>query len=137
MTPNIPTRDVAGLRVPLPLVPRIIRAFRGAYPNLTAEIADDEAAVRAVLRDFVTSTLSIYESRRASEVVQEEIEEKRASLEGIANAAFQKARKDAASITDAVDAEPVPIDDPDEETPTPEPPAEPEPPIIRTDGTEE
>lgn len=112
---TMPThRTVAGLSIPIRLVPRIIAAFRGTYPNITSELEDDEAAVRAVLRDFVGSTLSIYESRRATELVQEEIEEKRASLEGIANAAFKQAKADAATIVDGVDAEPVPIDSPTE-----------------------
>jgi len=67
--PEIPYVPVAGLRVPATLVPRIIAAFRGIYPTVTDGL-DDEAAVRAVLLHWVSTTLTTYESREVSKPVQ-------------------------------------------------------------------
>ncbi len=103
-SPDIPThREVAGLSIPLPLIPRIIAALRATYPGITDGITDDEAAVRAVLKEVVSSALSVYESRTAADAVQTEIKEKQAHLEVASATAYAKARSEvAAYVTDAV-----------------------------------
>jgi len=101
MTSPYPTyRDVAGLRIPIQLVPRIVRAFRATYPQLV-EGLDDDAATRAVLKNFVLSTVSVYESQQAAQVVQLEIAARQASLGDVASAAFEKAKTDLGVIADA------------------------------------
>lgn len=58
-------RPVAGLLIPLPMVPRIIRAIQARYPEATKGIADPEAAVRAALRAWVVETLAEFEGQMA------------------------------------------------------------------------
>jgi hypothetical protein len=101
VTSSYPThRDVAGLRIPMTLIPRIVAAFRDSYPQITEGLSDD-AAVRAVLRDYVSSVLSMYEAKTASEAVQEEIRQKQASLGAIAAEAAAQAQQDVQAIPDA------------------------------------
>lgn len=64
---------VAGLRVPVTLVPRVIASFRGMYPSLT-EGLDDDAAVRAVLKEWVTSNLMVWEGLQATGTANETAE---------------------------------------------------------------
>jgi len=67
----IPYVPVAGLRVPATVVPRIIRALRGVYPEITTG-KDDEAAVRAVLLYWIDYTVTSHEATLAeSEVAVE------------------------------------------------------------------
>lgn len=63
MTAPAPVR-IAGLVVPAALAPRIIAALRDAYPEVTAD-KDDDAAVRASLIEWVTSTLVAAEGKKA------------------------------------------------------------------------
>lgn len=98
--PNLPPVAVAGLLVPAPLVPRIIASLRGTYPQLTADL-DDDAAVRAVLKFWVTSTLASYEAARAEAPVSGAVEATRAEYAERAEAARQKALQDAAQIIEA------------------------------------
>lgn len=56
-------RQVAGLEIPEDVAVQVIEAFRSIYPTLT-EGKDDEAAVRATLVWFITSTLETYQTRR-------------------------------------------------------------------------
>ena len=103
--PDVPYRDVAGMRVPLPMLARIVAACRDTYPQLTEGLSDD-AAVQAVLLHWVTSTLAASESRRTAAPLAEVVESRQADLEAKAAAARQRALADAQAIT------PVPATDP-------------------------
>lgn len=61
----VPYVSVAGLRVPATLVPRIVAAFRGTYPDVTAD-HDEEEAVRQVLKYLVEVIVTTHESKAAS-----------------------------------------------------------------------
>jgi hypothetical protein len=58
-------RTVAGLKVPIELVPRIVAAIYARYPVETAGITDPDAAVRAALRAWVIDTLAQHEQAKA------------------------------------------------------------------------
>lgn len=108
---TVPYVQVAGLLVPAPLVPRIVASFRGVYPAITAGITDDDAAVRAVLKYWVTSTLSTYEGSVAGSGVDEAIDAAREEYRLRAEQARAQAEADAGTITEAptpVPAEPTP-----------------------------
>ncbi len=129
--PNIPTREVAGLDIPLHLIPRIIKALRATYPGITDGIADDEAAVRAVLKEIISSALSVHESQMAANAVRDEIKQKQDDAEKSSAAAYAKARHEVATyVKDAITPElPPPPPVPEEPTPPAEelpedPPAE-------------
>lgn len=62
--PTAPVEEVAGLQIPADLAAQIIAAFREMYPTLT-EGKDDDAAVRACLVWFITSTLETSADRKA------------------------------------------------------------------------
>ncbi len=136
--PNIPTREVAGLDIPLHLIPRIIKALRATYPGITDGIADDEAAVRAVLKEIISSALSVHESQMAANAVRDEIKQKQDDAEKSSAAAYAKARHEVATyVKDAITPElpppPEPVEPtPPEEEPTGEPLTE-EPPAELTD----
>ncbi len=127
--PNIPTREVAGLDIPLHLIPRIIKALRATYPGITDGIADDEAAVRAVLKEIISSALSVHESQMAANAVRDEIKQKQDDAEKSSAAAYAKARHEVATyVKDAITPELPPPPEPVEPTPpaeeTPEEPTE-------------
>jgi hypothetical protein len=124
--PNIPTREVAGLNIPLPLIPRIIKALRATYPGITDGIEDDEAAVRAVLKEIISSALSVHESQMAANAVRDEIQQKQEAAEKSSSAAYAKARHEVATyVKDAITPElPPPPPEPVEPTPPPEEPTE-------------
>ncbi len=111
MATEIPYVPVAGLRVPATLVPRIIASMRGIYPNLTVGL-DDEAAVRAVLRYWVTSTLATYEGQQSDEETLAAIEAIQAQADEKARLAREKAIRDAAAIVDAASATTTPTTTP-------------------------
>jgi Spy/CpxP family protein refolding chaperone len=50
------------ITVPDTLAPRVVAAFRGQYPDLTAGLTD-AAAARAVIRHIVRTTVTAHESR--------------------------------------------------------------------------
>lgn len=90
---------VAGLLVPVELVPRIITAIRATYPTLT-DGRDDDAAVRAVLKHWIETTLATYEGAIAEAPVVEAVEQARTEYAARAEAARQKAVDDSAAITE-------------------------------------
>lgn len=93
-------RVVAGLRIPLPLVPRIVTALRARYPEATAGIEDPEAAVRAALKAWVVETLAEYERAAAVAPLDMTIAQTVTTFEAKGNTAHAKALSDAATITD-------------------------------------
>lgn len=99
MTAPMPYRDVMGMRIPLPLVARIIAALRAEYPDVV-EGKDNDAAVRAVVRYWVTTTLVNYEARTAAAAARETAAQATAAVETAAAEAFQKAKDDAQLITE-------------------------------------
>lgn len=100
-TPTTPTHvPVAGMLVPVQLVPSIVAAMRGTYPLITDGL-DDEAAVRAVLRWWVKSTLTEYEARKAESGVDDAVAETRQVYREKAQEARTRAEAAADLITDA------------------------------------
>lgn len=91
--------EVAGLRIPGPLALRIVEAMRGLYPTVTGEL-DGPAAVRAVLKYWVTSTLSTYEAQHAAGQVSDQISEIQQAAVKKGQAAMEKAKSDAAQIVE-------------------------------------
>lgn len=91
---------VAGLLVPIQLVPRIIQSFRGTYPALTGDL-DDEAAVRAVLKHWVTSTLASYESTLVTQETTESVDALLAEVEEKSQVARERAIRDAGYISES------------------------------------
>jgi hypothetical protein len=90
---------VAGLRVPAPLVPRILAAMRGTYPTVT-EGLDDDAAVRAVLKHWVTTTLAAWEEGQIITPLSEQLAQIRAAhAQAERQAAEVRARAEAAAAT--------------------------------------
>ena len=63
--PVAPVEEVAGLIIPADLAAQIIAAFREMYSTITNG-KDDDAAVRACLVWFITSTLETAANRKAS-----------------------------------------------------------------------
>lgn len=92
--------SVAGLRVPVTLVPRVIASFRGMYPALT-EGLDDDTAVRAVLKEWVTSTLTVWEGMQALGTASEAVETLQTEAADRAAEAQESARA-AADLIDGV-----------------------------------
>lgn len=95
-------RVVAGLRVPLPLVPRLITAIRDRYPEATAGITDPDAAVRAALRAWVAETLTEYEARTAVAPLDTAVARTIADFEERGRAARAQAVADAALIVEDI-----------------------------------
>lgn len=62
-------RVVAGLRVPLSLVSRLIEAIIAAYPEETAGIADPDEAVRVALRAWVVGLLVEHEAEKVADTL--------------------------------------------------------------------
>lgn len=90
---------VAGLLVPIQLVPRIVAAFRATYPTLTEGLEDDPA-VRAVLKHFVTSILAQHEATLPVIEAREQIEEIESTVAERQEQARLKAHADAAKISE-------------------------------------
>lgn len=98
--PTPPTHvPVAGMLVPVQLVPRIVAALRGTYPTITDGLAGD-AAVRAVLRWWVKSTLADWEARAAEAPVDDAVAETRQSFRELARQAREQAQAAADLIID-------------------------------------
>lgn len=93
-------RVVAGLRVPLPLVPRIIAALCARYPEATAGITDPDAMVRAALKAWVVESLASFEETAAMAPLNATIAQTVTTFEKKANAARDKALEDSLLITD-------------------------------------
>ncbi|MDT8915769.1 hypothetical protein [Amycolatopsis sp. PS_44_ISF1] len=91
---------VAGLLVPAVLVPRIIAAMRGTYPTITADL-DDDAAVRAVLKHWVTTTLMTFEAQQVTAPVVDQLAALQEEARVREAEARQKAEAAAGLITDA------------------------------------
>lgn len=96
MTQPMPTRDVMGLKIPLPLAARMIASIRATYPTVV-EGLDDDAAVQAVVRHWFTSTLVSYESTRANDLAQKAVRKAVEAAQNAANLAAQAALADAES----------------------------------------
>ena len=107
-------RSVAGLRIPLPLVPRIIAAMRARYPEATAGITDPDRAVRAAIYAWVVETLAEYEAAAALAPLDITIAQTVAAFEDKAKQAKAKAVQDAKSIAEDPDVvpDPEPLPDP-------------------------
>ncbi len=99
-----PPVAIAGLRIPAPLVPRIIAALRASYPTIT-EGKDDEAVVRAVLKWIIETTLTAYEGRLIEAGLEGELEKVRNERAEKARLARERARQAAALITEAPSGE--------------------------------
>lgn len=99
-SPTPDYRVVAGLRIPLPLVARIVPAMVARYPEATAGITDPDAAVRAALKAWVRETLSEYESAKAKAPLNTAVAQTITAYEQQATAAKAKALADAEEITD-------------------------------------
>jgi hypothetical protein len=93
-------RVVAGNRIPLELVPRIIAAIRARYPAATSGIVDHDAAVRAALRAWITETWTAYEEAQAKAPLPITIAQTVAAFDAKAEAAAEKAATDAERIVD-------------------------------------
>lgn len=89
------------MKVPLALVPRIIEALRKTYPTLTDGL-DNDAAVRAVVRYWVVTTLTNYETQKAAAPIAQRVTETQEELDATVLAARTKAFDDAKLIEDAV-----------------------------------
>lgn len=85
--PVIPVREVAGLEIPEDVAIQVIEAFRAIYPTVT-EGKDDEAAVRATLVWFITSTLETYQTRKIFTAMAAAVD----AVEAQHNAAAEQAR---------------------------------------------
>jgi hypothetical protein len=88
-----------GLLIPEDLLPRIMAALRGTYPDTTEGKADLPAAL-AVLRYWLTHTLQQWEAREAEAPLAGELESTRTRYQQRAEEARAKARDDAAAIVD-------------------------------------
>lgn len=85
--PTLAVREVAGLEIPEDVAVQVIEAFRSIYPTVT-EGKDDEAAVRATLIWFITSTLETYQTRRIFDGLSAAVK----SIEAQHNLAAEQAR---------------------------------------------
>lgn len=108
MTSPAPYRVVLGLRVPLAFVPRIVRAMRATYPEVTEGIEDPDTAVRAALRAWVIETVAHYEKSRAMAPLDVAIAQLVTDYEAQANAARDAALAESAAIVDDVPPDPPP-----------------------------
>lgn len=90
---------VAGLLVPIALVPRIVKAFRETYPTVTEGLEDDPA-VRAVLKYLVTQILTQYEATLPASEAREQIKEIESGVAEKQEQARLKALADASKISE-------------------------------------
>jgi hypothetical protein len=93
-------RIVAGLRIPLPLVGRIIPAIKARYPEATDGITDPEEAVRAALKAWIAESLAGYEEAKAKAPLTMTIAQTISAFEDKGKQAKDSALLDAQSITD-------------------------------------
>jgi hypothetical protein len=103
MTEPAPTpthRTVAGLRVPITLVPRLIEAIYARYPTELAGITDPDAAVRRALRAWIVETLADHEQRKAKAPLGLKVAQTVTEFEAKGNAAREKALADSELITE-------------------------------------
>lgn len=91
------TVAIAGLKIPATLIPRILAAARGLYPDLTAG-KNDDAVVKAIVKFWITAMLSDWEARQALEPVTVEVDAVRDRFHQQSNDARQKAQTDASTI---------------------------------------
>lgn len=104
--PTAPThRVVAGLRVPLKLVPPLIEAFRSEYPTVTESIPDDEAAVRAVLKYLTTQIFISHRTKQAAAAGREQMEAAQAAADLAVSDTQRQAWAAAALIEDSASTE--------------------------------
>lgn len=101
---------VAGLKLPPALAVQVVEAMRALYPSVTGTL-NDVQAVRAVLKYWVTVTLSTYAAQKATDTVVEQVVQLQAQAEEASKKARTKAEKAAELIVDP-------------DLPTPAPPAE-------------
>lgn len=95
-------RVIAGQRVPLELVPRLIEALIARYPDATNGITDPDEAGRAAMKAWIVETLADHEEAKARAPLTLTVAQTVAKFEDDANAARAKALSDAAAITDDV-----------------------------------
>jgi hypothetical protein len=112
VTTPIPTRTVAGLEIPLDLVPRIIAAIYARYPDATKGITDPELAVRVALAAWVEELLSDYEAGQARAPLPMAVAQTIADYDARSTQARTKAKQDAKRIRVAESAPPVPVTPP-------------------------
>ncbi|MBP2323344.1 hypothetical protein JOF56_003729 [Kibdelosporangium banguiense] len=74
--------------------------MRGLYPTATADL-DDEAAVRAVLKHWVTTTLATFEAQRVAAPMAEQVAALQADAQQKEQAAREQAERAAGLITEA------------------------------------
>lgn len=96
------TMTVAGMQVPIALVPRIVAALRARYPAVTAEISDDHAAVQAVLAHWVINSVVAYETDQALAPLEDELQRVRDQFTVAAERARANALTAVAAIVPAV-----------------------------------
>ena len=72
--------EVAGLEIPADLAPLIVADVRLVYPSLT-EGKDDDAAVRAALIWFITTTMETAANRKAQVALDTTIDQLRAGAQ--------------------------------------------------------
>lgn len=105
--PVAPVEEVAGLIIPADLAAQIIASFREMYPTIT-EDKDDDAAVRACLVWFITSTMETVANRKAQAALDSTIEQLRVGADVRAQQRGQEIRAAVARIKEKpTPAEPV------------------------------
>ncbi len=97
MTTPIPDVAVAGLLIPAPLAVKIIASLRANYPTLT-DGKDDDAAVRAVLVYWITSSLETYEGNLVRAQNEQAVASLRAQSDAKAEATRAAVREAAKAI---------------------------------------
>lgn len=95
------TRTVAGLAIPLDMVPRIVPAIMARYPEATAGITDPDAAVRAALLAWVVETLAMAEEQAAIAPLRGTVARTITEFEEKARQAREKALVDGKRIVEA------------------------------------
>lgn len=100
-SPTPPThRVVAGLKVPIELVPRIVEAIYARYPTELAGVTDPDAAVRIALRAWIVETLAQHEQAKARAPLGLKVAQTVTEFEAKGNAAKEKALLDAQGIVE-------------------------------------
>lgn len=93
------TVGVAGLRIPAPLAQRIIAAFRGLNPDVSAAIpTDDDALVRAVLKAWIAERLHTWEGQHVDSTMIGKAQQVQADWEAAVAAAAAKVQADIGTI---------------------------------------
>ncbi len=102
MTTPIPDVAVAGLLIPAPLAVKIIASLRANYPTHTAG-TDDDAAVRAVLVYWITSSLETHEADLVRQQAEQAIARLREQTEATAEATRAAVREAVKAIRENPD----------------------------------